>query len=262
MSWQINNKTDNSAYRSSSASCVWVFESDTNWQTFLRHKPTPELTRLSQSPVQTGGCVFVTRCLSSPRRPALQLLSSSSSSWSEQMKSPVSSSVVLLLVLLQLRMRTELDDWQTVCHSGCGSVTGDGWCSSTFHPGLLLLHVLQLFQQLPLLLPRQSDVRSRARPDTKHKVRQHVLFWRPRPVFRPTVSWQLSLTFSSSGDGRWWDPGRPQRPRSDASSSSLGSELAAAWKASYRVPAARRRDEQTWRVDRRAVNTANTANTC
>lgn len=77
-----------------------------------------------------------------------------------------------------------------------------------------------------------------------------------------TVSWQLSLTFSSSGDGRWWDPGRPRRPRSDVSSSSLGSELAAAWKASYRVPAAWRQDEQTWRVDRRAVNTADTANSC
>lgn len=102
-------------------------------------------------------------------------------------------------------------EWLTVCHSGCGSITGDRWCSSTFHPGLLLLHVLQLFQQLPLLLPRQSDVGSRARPDTKHRVRQHVLFWRSRSVSRPTLCpdscHSLSLLQVMDGDETLVDHG-------------------------------------------------------
>lgn len=52
-----------------------------------------------------------------------------------------------------------------------------------------------------------------------------------------------SLTFSSSGDERWWDPDRPPLPLSDVSSSSLCPELAAAWKDSYRVPMRRRQNE-------------------
>ncbi len=41
-------------------------------------------------------------------------------------------------------------------------------CCFTFHPGLLLLHVLQLLEQLSFLLPGQSDVRSRTRPEPEH----------------------------------------------------------------------------------------------
>ena len=40
----------------------------------------------------------------------------------------------------------------------------------TLHAALLILHVLELLDQLPLLLPRQRDVRPRTRPKQQQQV--------------------------------------------------------------------------------------------